>query len=307
MERGMIQGKYIECDGKKIFVEHYGQENEQAILYLHGGPGEGSYDFSYHQAYRLSRSFEVIIIEQRGVCRSEGINPGESLRLEDLIEDCECIRKQLGIKKWSVIGHSFGGYLSVLYALKYPQSIDHLILEGPTFDFALTAKALLKRTASLYSQYGQTEELKKCVAFMKTNPSTRELVEGYMDLSQGLGDRRMEIYRRHNSVSTDFSVYTDDEWEIFYDRSEIHYNLLRDEGRIFQSLLPLLADVTVPMLLLLGKYDVVTCEEQVNAFVAGAKEGAVYTFLNSAHTPHYEEEELFEEVVTKYLREGYLR
>ncbi len=65
--------------------------------------------------------------------------------LNDLIEDCEELKKVLQIEKWSIIGHSFGGYVALLYASIYPSSIEKIIFEGPTFNFALTSRALLQK------------------------------------------------------------------------------------------------------------------------------------------------------------------
>lgn len=141
----MKNGQFIEINGKKLYVEVNDTNAEKAILYLHGGPGESCFDFTYHQTNRLGQNFRLIAFDQRGVCRSEGIGENEPFGLGDLVEDCEELRHSLGVKKWSLIGHSFGGYLAVLYALRYPDSIEKVIFEGPTFDFTYTAKALLEK------------------------------------------------------------------------------------------------------------------------------------------------------------------
>lgn len=93
-----------------------------------------------------------------------------------------------------------------------------------------------------------------------------------------------------------------EEWDDFDYNAEVHYNRLKDEGAIHESLLPLIKSIQSPMLLLLGKYDPVTCQKQIEAFVKDAKNGKVFTFQNSGHTPHYEEDKLFTEVVVNYLR-----
>ncbi|WP_157812029.1 alpha/beta fold hydrolase [Alteribacter populi] len=287
--------------GKDLFVEEFGKENEHAILYLHGGPGESCFDFSQHQAERLSQHFRVIAIDQRGVCRSEAIKPEEDFGLDDLVEDCETLRNTLDIKKWSVIGHSFGGYLALHYASIHPDSIHKLIFEGATFDFAVTSRVLLTKTAQIARKYGKDDLANECIEFRNSNATPRELTEGYMRLSQGLEENRMEIYRYEWTNPTNYSCYSDNEWEEFYDRSEIHYNLLRDEGKIFESLLPKIKNVHVPMLMLNGRHDPVACETHTSNFINDASNGQIITFDGSGHTPHYEEPELFMEEVRKFL------
>ncbi|TKI96447.1 alpha/beta fold hydrolase, partial [Bacillus wiedmannii] len=224
-------GKYMHIRGKKIYVETHGNPKNNPVLYLHGGPGESCYDFSYHQAERLKGALFVIMIDQRGVCRSEEITEDEAFGLKDLIEDCEELKKVLQIEKWSVIGHSFGGYLALLYASKYPSSIEKIIFEGPTFDFALTSRALLQKTGDLLKKYGKELAVEECVAYVSSNSSSEELLEAYIRLSTELEEKRMEIYN-YKEDETDESLYSDEEWEVFSNRSKIHFDRLKLEGAL---------------------------------------------------------------------------
>ncbi len=119
---------YITGENKNIYYEIHGGTHLPVFLYLHGGPGAGSYDFIEHQSQRLSKFMRIIAIDQRGVLRSDPIEDDGSFGIFDLIRDCETIREYLGIEKWGIIGHSFGGYLAVQYQLHYPERVTQLLL-----------------------------------------------------------------------------------------------------------------------------------------------------------------------------------
>ncbi|MGF2714316.1 alpha/beta fold hydrolase [Bacillus cereus] len=294
-------GKYMNIRGKKLYVETHGNPKNKPVLYLHGGPGESCYDFSFHQAERLKDSLYIIMLDQRGVCRSEGITEEESFGLKDLVEDCEELRKLLQIEKWSVIGHSFGGYLALLYAAAYPNSIERIVFEGPTFDFALTSRALLQKTGSLLKKYGKELAAKECLAYSSSHASSEELLEAYIRLSAELEEKRMEIYN-YKEDETDDSLYSDEEWEVFSNRSKIHFDRLKSEGACHTSLLSKIKDVQNPMLLIVGKHDVVTCEKQIEIFNRDSLNGKYIIFEESGHTPHYEEADRFAETVIHFLK-----
>jgi pimeloyl-ACP methyl ester carboxylesterase len=47
---------------------------------------------------------------------------------ENLTADADALRQRLGFDKWAVLGHSFGGQVALEYALRYPDSLSHLVL-----------------------------------------------------------------------------------------------------------------------------------------------------------------------------------
>ncbi|MGG1849643.1 alpha/beta fold hydrolase [Bacillus wiedmannii] len=297
----MGTGKYMNIRGKKLYVETYGNLKNKPVLYLHGGPGESCYNFSFHQAERLKDSLYVIMIDQRGVCRSEEITEDEAFGLNDLIEDCEELKKVLQIEKWSVIGHSFGGYVALLYASIYPSSIEKIIFEAPTFDFALTSRALLQKTGHLLKKYGKEEVAEESIAYSSSNATSEELLDAYIRLSNELEENRMGIYNYKEDV-TDESLYSDEEWEVFSNRSKIHFDRLKVEGAVHTSLLQKIKDIQNPMLLIVGKHDAVTCEKQIEIFNKDAQNGDCIVFEESGHTPHYEEADRFAETVMHFLK-----
>ena len=47
-----------------------------------------------------------------------------------MVDDLEVLRKQLQIRQWIVLGHSFGGMLACYYATLFPENIEGLILSS---------------------------------------------------------------------------------------------------------------------------------------------------------------------------------
>lgn len=79
----------------------------------------------------LSTHNQTIIYDQRGTGQSQIPNIDSSTITMDLmIDDIETLRKHLGIEKWIVMGHSFGGMLASYYASLHPERIDGLILSS---------------------------------------------------------------------------------------------------------------------------------------------------------------------------------
>ena len=91
-------------------------------LYIHGGPGSGSYWLQKFSGPMLERHLHMIYLDQRGVGRSTSPKNGD-FSTERMVKDFEEVRNALGIKQWITMGHSFGGILQMQYARRHPDAI----------------------------------------------------------------------------------------------------------------------------------------------------------------------------------------
>jgi proline iminopeptidase len=95
------------------------------LVLMHGGPGADMYTM---MAYRpCADHFKLVFYDHRCNGRSKGADV-TSMTMENLTADADALRQALGFEKWAVLGHSFGGYVALEYALRYPQSLSHLLL-----------------------------------------------------------------------------------------------------------------------------------------------------------------------------------
>ncbi|MUP45482.1 alpha/beta hydrolase [Gramella sp. BOM4] len=112
-------------DGVELYVKVEGKG--KPCLYLHGGPGSGSYWFEKFVGDFMEENFTMIYLDQRGVGRSGSPENGD-FSMERMTLDFEEVRKALGYDKWLTIGHSFGGILQMGYAENYPQAQEAMMM-----------------------------------------------------------------------------------------------------------------------------------------------------------------------------------
>ena len=100
-------------------------EGEPLIL-LHGNGEESGY--FKNQIEEFSRHFKVIAVDTRG----HGSSPrGEGpFSLSRFAEDLKSFMDEQNIPKAHILGFSDGGNIAMLFALKYPERVDKLILNG---------------------------------------------------------------------------------------------------------------------------------------------------------------------------------
>ncbi|MFB3389998.1 alpha/beta fold hydrolase [Flavobacterium sp. LAR06] len=122
------QGYSTNDDSSKTYYKIFGKG--EPLLIINGGPGMNSNGFE-GMAKILAETQETIIYDQRGTGKSElkELN-SKTISMKIMAEDIEALRKHLKIKKWNILGHSFGGMLASYYATVYPNSINKLVLSS---------------------------------------------------------------------------------------------------------------------------------------------------------------------------------
>jgi len=103
------------------------------VLYLHGGPGSGSYWLEVFMGDVLEREFQMVYFDQRGVGRSDSPENGD-FSLDRMVQDFEEVRNALGFDEWLLMGHSFGGILMTGYAKRHPEVIRGMIMVNVSLD-----------------------------------------------------------------------------------------------------------------------------------------------------------------------------
>ncbi len=100
------------------------------LLIIGGGPGDVA-DRYLGLCELLAQNARCILVEQRGTGQSMPAELNAStVSIALTLDDFEAVRCQLGLKQWSVLGFSYGGFLASAYARFFPASISSLVLLG---------------------------------------------------------------------------------------------------------------------------------------------------------------------------------
>lgn len=92
-----------------------------------------------YQMQGLAAHFRLVHVALRGSGESSG--EPEELTFDLLAEDLEAVRRELGLERVMVLGHSILGILAIEYGRRCPQSVSHVIAVGtpPRGDMAWVA------------------------------------------------------------------------------------------------------------------------------------------------------------------------
>ena len=296
-------GDYYKIRGKDIYTEILGADSDPVLLFIHGGPGGiGVADFIQYQGDKLSKNFKVIAPDQRGVWRSEAILEEEDISLEDIIEDFEALRKKLNINKWSLLSHSFGGYLAVLYANLYPDSIEYMIYECPSFDFALSERSMLNAAAKELIKLGNLELAEECFEALREITDYKEINRLLMKVLSELGANSNNYmwFGNDKQIIDKIAMSTNDARNLWNKSMNTRIKLLKD-WRVYNDVFIELSNINKPSLLIKGKSDPITCEVQASEFMNRVIYKEVVTFDFSGHYVRVEESDKYCEVITNYI------
>ena len=86
----------------------------------------GNIESWFNQIPYLAKNYQIIAYDLRGHGRSA--EPKQAFTMDDLANDLFFMLQELDIKKCTIIGHSIGGMIAPLFALKYGSMVDALII-----------------------------------------------------------------------------------------------------------------------------------------------------------------------------------
>jgi pimeloyl-ACP methyl ester carboxylesterase len=119
-------GRIALSTGVSLAVQTGGPADGEAILLLHGFPES-------HRTWRgvapdLARDFRLVAPDQRGFGASDKPEGVEAYKTDRILEDLIALADRLGLGRFTLVGHDWGGAVAWLAALKHPDRLSRLVI-----------------------------------------------------------------------------------------------------------------------------------------------------------------------------------
>jgi proline-specific peptidase len=117
--------------GGRVYVRVNGRLDgpRPPIVLLHGGPG-GTH-LSLIEALALADDRAVILYDQLDSGRSDHPGDPENWTVERFTDEVEAVRRAVGVPRWHLLGHSWGGTIALEYGARRPAALAGLVLASP--------------------------------------------------------------------------------------------------------------------------------------------------------------------------------
>ncbi|MBX9457955.1 MAG: proline iminopeptidase-family hydrolase [Rhizobium sp.] len=141
----------VDVDGHKVVAYSFGSGPE-VVFCLNGGPGLPCDYLREAHSCLIDQGYRVVAFDQLGTGKSDRPTDPALWTIGRYVEETETVRKALDLGKVHMLGHSWGGWLGIDYALTYPEHLKTLILEDTVADMPHLISELERLRAALGSE-----------------------------------------------------------------------------------------------------------------------------------------------------------
>jgi pimeloyl-ACP methyl ester carboxylesterase len=136
-----MNGRFVTSDGRRLA---YRRAGSGPILVCHpGGPGAPGLYFG--ELGGLDRDHTLIALDPRGTGGSDAPRDPDGFQLESYAADLDQLRLHLGLERLTLLGHSHGGFVALVYASTWPERVERLVLVGSLARFGAEQRAAKDR------------------------------------------------------------------------------------------------------------------------------------------------------------------
>ncbi|MFO0992064.1 MAG: proline iminopeptidase-family hydrolase [Hyphomicrobiales bacterium] len=272
----------------QVIAYSFGNGSE-TVFCLNGGPGLPCDYLRDSHSCLIDHGYRVVAFDQLGTGASDRPTDASLWTITRYVTETEAVRQALGLGRVHLLGHSWGGWLGVEYALTHPEALKTLVLEDTAADIPHLISELERLRAALGPE---------TVAMMQ-----RHEAEGTLNHPEYQAAITILNYR-HVCRLADWPAplrRSLDNWQMApYEAIQgpnefLYVGNLKDWNRI-----PDMPQIKAPVLITTGQHDELTpaCALKMKLALRNAE---LHVFPNSSHMPFYEEPASYYTVLLNFL------
>jgi proline iminopeptidase len=273
----------VTINDNDLNVEVLGPEGAPVLIAHHGGGGIGSLAEPKATFGPLADELRVVVFDARGCGTSEGKPPFSHAQWA---ADVDGLREWLGAEQVMVAGGSYGGFIAMEYALRYPDRVTAMILRDTSADNSNLARAY-------------------------ENARNQDRVEINWDNFDRYWSGRIYDDADLKARWADIIPLYDYEYDPVAAAARVEAGIYRHEAHNWcfehnmpaYDLKPQLPGVRCPALVTVGRADWVTPVASAETIAALIPDSRLVIFEKSGHSPQIEEAEEFQAVLRQFIRE----
>ncbi len=271
----------VTINGCRLNVEVLGPEDGPVLIAHHGGGGIGSLGEPKATFGPLADRFRVVVFDARGCGLSEGIPPYSH---EQWAADVDGLRQWIGAEKVVVAGGSYGGFISLEYAVRYPEHVSAILLRDTSADGS---------NLELAFENARNQDRVE-IDWERFNRYWHGEVHDDADLKQ-LWSELIPLYDYEydpvkSNAAVEAGIYRHEAHNWCFQHNWGAYDLKAD-----------LPSVTAPTLVTVGRRDWVTPVSSSETIASLMPNAQLVVFERSGHSPQVEERELFQQTIRDFV------
>ena len=272
---------YKKINDCNIYYEVLGEGNAETIFFIHGAPGLGDCRNDIKAFSTLASEYQLVFLDMRGSGRSEDVPPYTH---KQWTADIEQLKNELGLDQIHILGGSYGGYLALEYAIRYPQSVKSVLLRDTAANNKSNDDSIDRALKANLSGLDE-EKLKRL--FEGKVGSNQELKDTFFKL-QPLYTVKYDEEKVREKIDSIYYHYETHNYA--FNQNKISFDISEDIKRI-----------QVPVLITVGIHDWITPVECSDLLSENIPNNTYVKFENSGHSPHLEENDKFIQHVKEFL------
>ena len=197
--------------GITLNVQTGGREGAEAILLLHGFPES-------HRTWRaiapdLARDFFIVAPDQRGFAGSDKPEGVDAYKTDRIVADLIALADALGLERFTLVGHDWGGAVAWLAALRHPDRIARLIIINAPHPLVFQTSVIAdpaQRAGSQYIRAFRNPLMEKGIEAMGFDTFFDKSFGGHVDLAVIPAEERqayIDQWRRPGALTTMLNWY----------------------------------------------------------------------------------------------------